>query len=237
MVPFLVLYLAMPQRQAQGTSLFVVFFSAVAGTIVYCINGSVDFIAALILALGAVWSVPIGVDYSHKILDHTLRKYFGVLLVFIAVLLFFKSYLPFTFIPPTMPIKICILVMIGLATGFISGLMGIGGGAITVSALVILTGMSQQVAQGSSLFAMLPIAAIGSYRYWKLGSIETSCLPGIIGGMIAGTILGGNLALWLPSKILTQLFSLFLILLSIQYFRRGISATSAFNKRCCLKLH
>lgn len=226
LVPLLVLRLNMLQRKAQGTSLVIVLFSAITGSIIYSLNLSVDLIASLILALGAAISIPFGISSCHKLSDHNLKRYFGVLLIVVAIVLILKIYLSFNFIPPTMFVKISVLLAIGLVTGFISGLMGIGGGAITVSAMVIFAGMSQQVAQGSSLLAMLPTAAIGARQYWNLGSVETSFLPGIIVGMIMGTFLGGNLAFLLPSNFLTIVFALLLMLISVQYFRQKPTNTS-----------
>jgi len=150
-VPLLVLRLKMLQLKAQGTSLIIVLFSAVAGTIIYSLNSSIDWNAALYLAAGSTVSIPFGIHYSHKLPERTLKKCFGGLLIFLAAVLIIKPYLPFSIYCPTEISRIFVLLAIGLSTGFISGLMGVGGGAITVSAMVLFAGMGQQAAQGSCI--------------------------------------------------------------------------------------
>jgi uncharacterized membrane protein YfcA len=56
---------------------------------------------------------------------------------------------------------ILLLVLVGLSAGFLSGLIGIGGGVIIVPALVILLGFSQKLAQGTSLgILLLPVGIL-----------------------------------------------------------------------------
>ena len=65
------------------------------------------------------------------------------------------------------------LLIIGLAAGFMGGLVGIGGGVIIVPALVMLLGMSQHQAQGTSLMMILfPVGILGVLNYYKQGYID-----------------------------------------------------------------
>jgi uncharacterized membrane protein YfcA len=50
------------------------------------------------------------------------------------------------------------VMVAGLIAGFLSGLFGVGGGILLVPALVILLGMGQRLAHGTSLAAIVPIA-------------------------------------------------------------------------------
>ena len=62
-----------------------------------------------------------------------------------------------------------ILLLIGLAAGVLSGVIGIGGGIIIVPALVYLIGFSQRTAQGTSLaILLLPIGLLGVIQFTKL---------------------------------------------------------------------
>ena len=66
-----------------------------------------------------------------------------------------------------------ILICIGLVAGFLSGMIGIGGGIIIVPALVYLLGISQQSAQGTSIALMLPpIGVLAAMNYYKAGSLN-----------------------------------------------------------------
>jgi len=66
-----------------------------------------------------------------------------------------------------------ILLAIGVVTGVMAGMLGIGGAIIMVPALVFIMGFSQQMAQGTSLAVMLPpIGIIAAYNYWKAGQVN-----------------------------------------------------------------
>ena len=67
-----------------------------------------------------------------------------------------------------------LLVIIGLAAGFLSGLVGIGGGIIMVPALVLVLGFTQKQAQGTSLGVLvLPVVALAVWQYYKQGQITS----------------------------------------------------------------
>ena len=66
-----------------------------------------------------------------------------------------------------------LLLIIGLAAGFLSGLVGIGGGIIMVPALVLVLGFTQKQAQGTSLGVLvLPVVALAVWQYYKQGQIN-----------------------------------------------------------------
>lgn len=65
------------------------------------------------------------------------------------------------------------LLLIGLMAGYLSGLLGIGGGVVIVPALVYFLGFSQPVAQGTSLALFtLPVGLIAASRYYKNGFVD-----------------------------------------------------------------
>jgi uncharacterized membrane protein YfcA len=70
---------------------------------------------------------------------------------------------------------IILLILIGLAAGFLSGLVGIGGGVIIVPALVIFLGFSQKLAQGTSLgILLLPVGIFAVMKYYKQGYLNVN---------------------------------------------------------------
>src|SRR5215211_6744849 len=82
------------------------------------------------------------------------------------------------------------LIIIGLAAGMLSGLVGVGGGIIVVPALVFFLGFSQQQAQGTSLgLLLLPIGILAVINYYNKGHIDVRvvgimCLAFVIGGWL-----------------------------------------------------
>lgn len=219
MIPLMVEILKMTQHKAHGTSLPALVFTGIGGALTYAFNDSVDITAAALLALTAVCTAPWGARYCHALTEKKLKKYFGAFLIFCSVLLFLKPYLAnFIGIVPGYA-KIIILLTTGAITGFLSGMMGVGGGTIMIPVMVILTGFSQHVAQGTSLLVMVPTGAIGAFTHWKMGNIEKRILWCLIPGIILGTYLGGNIASIIPNDALRWVFALVIIFIGLRYFR------------------
>lgn len=123
-------------------------------------------------------------------------------------------------------------ILLGLASGAISGMFGIGAGIVMVPALVLLVGLTQHSAQGMSLMIMVALALAGAIRY-KL-SAEVHVDVGItvmmaIGGVV-GAIAGATLAVHLPGPILRKLFAAFIFVIAIyMFFSPGRTSSAREN--------
>jgi len=219
MIPMLVHRFKLIQRQAHGTSLVVVIFSGIAGTFTYALKSSVDVGASLLLAAAAMATARWGAQYCNRMPEYKLKRSFGIFVILIAALLILKPYITTYSAPLAGWPKITVFLATGLVTGFISGLMGVGGGALMVGAMVLFAGMSQHVAQGCSLLAMVPTAAVGSFTHWRLGNVIRFLLPGLIAGVLVGTYIGGSVALMLPERTLRVIFAAVLVWTGLQYIR------------------
>jgi len=105
------------------------------------------------------------------------------------------------------------LLLIGLVTGVIAGMFGIGGAIVMVPALVFVVGFSQHMAQGTSLAVMLPpIGIFAAYNYWKAGHVNIKFALILAATFMIGSYFGSKLALTLPQPVLKKLFGLLLIL-------------------------
>lgn len=107
------------------------------------------------------------------------------------------------------------LSVLGLAVGFLSGLLGIGGGVIMVPGLVLLLKMTQQNAQAISLAVMVPVALWGSFRYFSSPSLtfDFRVVALLVILALVGTSLGTALALYLSPGTLRKVFAVALILM------------------------
>jgi uncharacterized membrane protein YfcA len=66
-----------------------------------------------------------------------------------------------------------ILVLIGLAAGFLGGMVGLGGGIILIPALMLFLSMDQRMAQGTTIAIMLPpIGFFAAFNYYKAGYVN-----------------------------------------------------------------
>ena len=110
-----------------------------------------------------------------------------------------------------------LLLIIGLLTGAMAGMLGIGGGIIVIPALVLLLGFSQQTAQGTSLAMMLPpVGIFAVLNYYKAGHVDIKVALILATVFIIGSIFGSKLAVKLPQDLLKKIFGVFLLLVAIK---------------------
>jgi hypothetical protein len=112
---------------------------------------------------------------------------------------------------------ILILVVIGIAAGMLSGLVGIGGGIIIVPALVYFIGFSQKTAQGTSLgLILLPVGILGVLQYYKQGHIDVKVVGILALGFLIGGYLGSKVALNLSQETVKKTFAVLMILIAVK---------------------
>ncbi len=115
-----------------------------------------------------------------------------------------------------------IILLLGLSVGVLVGLLGIGGGVVLVPALVYLLHLDQHLAQGTSLFILLPPIGLGALReYWKQGQVDLNAGILCALGMLFGAYAGSLIALPLPSRNLKGMFGCFLMLAGILLLRKA----------------
>ena len=113
---------------------------------------------------------------------------------------------------------ILIILAIGLAAGFMSSMVGIGGGIIIVPALVLLLGFNQKLAQGTSLAMLaMPVAFVGAYNYYKEGFADWKVAAILALTFMVGGFLGSKLALSLEMVVIKKIFAVMMIVLAIKY--------------------
>jgi uncharacterized membrane protein YfcA len=109
------------------------------------------------------------------------------------------------------------LIMLGLAAGAVSGLVGIGGGVIVAPALVLLFGFSQKMAQGTTLALLIPpIGILAVLYYYKHGLVNVGAASLIAVGFVAGSLIGARYAVHLSNAMATRIFAVILILIAIR---------------------
>ncbi len=113
------------------------------------------------------------------------------------------------------------ITALGLAVGILVGLLGIGGGVVLVPAMVYLLGYDQHLAQGTSLFILLPPIGLGALReYWRNNEVDLRAGIYCAIGFLVGGYVGGLIAVPLPSRDLSGIFGFFLILSAVLLWRK-----------------
>ena len=108
-----------------------------------------------------------------------------------------------------------ILIVIGIITGFMAGMLGIGGAIIMIPALVLFLGISQQAAQGTSVAVMLPpIGILAAYNYYKAGQVNITFAIVLALFFLVGSYFGSKLALNIPQALLKKIFGVLLLLVA-----------------------
>ena len=112
---------------------------------------------------------------------------------------------------------IVILIFIGLAAGLLSGIIGIGGGLIMIPLLIILLGLDQHTAQGTSLAVMLPpIGILAAMNYYKSGNLNWEYALIIASTFIVGGYFGSKIALQLSPQVLRKVFGVIMLVASLK---------------------
>jgi uncharacterized membrane protein YfcA len=114
-------------------------------------------------------------------------------------------------------VNIFLYILLGVVAGIFSGLIGIGGGIIIVPALVLLFGLSQHAAQGTTLALMVPpIGLLAALAYYKQGFVDLKIAAFVCIGFFLGGFLGAKFALGIPETILKKIFGAVLLLASLK---------------------
>jgi len=112
---------------------------------------------------------------------------------------------------------VLIIIVIGIAAGILSGLVGVGGGIIIVPALVYFVGFSQKTAQGTSLgLILLPVGILGVLQYYKQGHIDLKVVWILAIGFLIGGYLGSKIALSLSQETVRKIFAILMIVIAIK---------------------
>lgn len=108
-------------------------------------------------------------------------------------------------------------LLLGLTIGSISGLIGIGGGALITPALVYLFGFSQHQAQGTTLALLVPpIGLFAAWTYYSAGHVDIKAAILICVGFVLGSIVSSKFAVNIPELILKRTFGVSLLVVSLK---------------------
>ncbi len=108
---------------------------------------------------------------------------------------------------------ILLLLVVGIAAGFIAGGLGVGGGIILVPALVFIFGFSQHEAQGTSLGVLVfPVMILSVITYHKKGFVNFKYVLILLLAFVIGNYLGSLISVNLPAKTLKKAFGILMLI-------------------------
>jgi hypothetical protein len=219
LVPLQVMWSGTDQRRSSGTSLAAILPIALVGAAIYYFGRGqpqVDLRVAFFLVLGSAVGAFAGAHASRKVPENVLKALVAVLLAVVGLkelhdVVLGGSALLGSEAGTFSVVHYLLITASGLVIGVLSGLTGVGGGVFIVPTLVLGFGLVQRVAQGTSLVAILPTAAVGAITHYRHGNVDVRAAGWIAVAGVPAALIGAGLALWLPVRVLAGLFGLFLI--------------------------
>jgi hypothetical protein len=106
---------------------------------------------------------------------------------------------------------------IGAVAGFVSGLLGVGGGIVMVPLLTLVIGMPLKRALGTSLAVIAALVVPGTIVHWALGHIDWAIFGVLTLGVVPGARLGAHLAIGARERTLRRAVGAFLLAVAVLY--------------------
>lgn len=221
LVPLLV-WIGFGRHRAHATSLASFVVIALAGAISFGVAGAIDVAVGVAVGVGGIVGSTVGATLMHRMSARNLALAFaGVLLITGLRMVSGAEPLPGATDFGSVGM-ILIGVGIGLISGLFAGLAGIGGGVVIVPATVLLLGLSQHVAQGTSLVAIVLTAIAGSAVNLRNERVRLADSLTIGVGGVFGSIVGVRLALGIDGGTLSIAFGLLVLFVASRTLYRTL---------------
>lgn len=222
-VPMLVGLLRMEHRVATGTSLAAIVFPAATGVFGYLQHGQVNWGAGLIIAVASACGTIIGGWISKRVSTVSLKWIFVVFLLIGAVQVVLEvpsraDHLQWNFG------AVIGFLALGLVAGIAARLVGIGGGVIMVPVMIVLFGMNDLIAKGTSLLSMIPASITGTVGNIKQQRVDLKAACGV--GIVAActSLVGVWLAATINAHTAGWLLAAFMVVMAIRMVLQNLKA-------------
>ena len=200
-------------KEAVAASFVIIVFSSLTGTIRNARSESpVDWRTAALLASTVAPSSLIGVAISRVSPSVVVEVAFAIVLLGLAYLTARGRHTPSNG-AKRMPLALVLLA--GVGVGALSGLVGVGGGALMVPLMVFALGLTTKRAISTSLAIVLFTGVVASVGYIATGFRDLSSLPPLIVGSMVGALVGVRLRELLPERIVRIGFAAFMVVVAL----------------------
>ncbi|MGE7905979.1 sulfite exporter TauE/SafE family protein [Peribacillus sp. NPDC094092] len=225
---------------AVGVSTIIMIFTGLSSTLSYLKHKVVDYKAGLIFFIGSAPGGIIGAYVNKNLNAEAFSLYFGIFMVFMAIVLLVKNRLkPMLFKPGKGKIvktyktenghsfsygyHPLLAVLISFVVGFCSGLFGIGGGALMVPVMMLLFFFPPRMAVATSMFMVFLSSITNSITHISLGNVNWPYAFALIPGAWFGAKLGAFINTRLKSASLENMLKIVLIIIGLRLIYQGIT--------------
>lgn len=222
MVPLLVLA-GVDRHRAHATSLAAIVFIAAAGASSFGASGEAALGIGVTVGIGGIVGSVIGASVMHRVSSRSLTIVFGFVLLVAGIRLILSA----DPLPGAVDFsdltQILIALTIGAIAGFFAGLAGIGGGVVIVPSSVLLLGLTQHQAEGTSLLAIIFTAVSGTIV--NLRNRRVRPLDGLWAGAggVVGSLIGSQIALLIEGRVLSVVFGFLVLFVAVRSLRSVLS--------------
>jgi uncharacterized membrane protein YfcA len=223
---------------AVGTSLLVIIITALSSTLAYAKQKKVDIQSALLFFIASGPGAIFGAYVNQFLEFEGFNISFGIFIIFISFMLMFKGRMkkkdiklgvtrtyqdPQTGENSSYGYHRGLGLVISFFVGMLSGLFGIGGGALMVPAMLLLFHFPPQVATATSMFVIFLSAIVGSMTHFYYGNIEWLFVLALAPGAWVGGKFGAYISTKLNPQGLVIALRIILIFVGIRLIWQGIS--------------
>jgi len=240
LVPFLVLVMSLPMHQAIATSLVAVIATSSAGAAMNIERQTVNLRLGMLLEIATVLGAILGGVTANYLSGDVLQKTFSAVMFIVAVLMvrraqqrkqenhvFLDGWLPGSFHDGATGETVMYtvkrtpaLMAVSLVAGNLSGLLGVGGGFFKVPAMHIIAGIPMKAATATSNFMIGVTAAASAFIYFSHGHLNPPVAASAALGVLCGSYFGVQINRRINGELLTWIFALLLLAISIQMYLR-----------------
>lgn len=227
-----------PPQVAVGTSLFTMIFTGLSSTLAYMKHKTVDYKSGFIFLIGSGPGSILGAWVTEALNLKSFNLFFGLFIIFVSMVLLLKDRLkpiPYkkdkgivrTFTDNSGKIfeygfNPIIGGAISFIVGFLSGILGVGGGSLMVPTMILLFFFPPHVAVATSMFMILPTSILSSITHISLGNVDWLLVLALVPGAYIGAKVGVFLNTRLKSKTIVLLLRVILLVVGIRLIYQGI---------------
>ena len=221
----------LPASTAVGTSMVVLSFTAFSSSLTYIKAKRVDFKSAWVFFIASGPAAIVGALCTQAFKPETLKLAFGLFMLLITAIMVARDYMK----PLAISWKInrsylqadgqivlfgysyYAVLGIGFLVGLLSGLFGIGGGALMVPVMIILFRYPPHMATATSMFVILLSSLLGSGTHIVQGDVSWGILVPLALGALIGGWLGALLSTKISGKMLIWILRVSFLLIAVDF--------------------
>lgn len=240
LIPFLALVIGLPMHQAIAASILAVIATSSAGAAMNVERQTVNLRLGMVLEIATVIGAILGGLTANYLSAQVLSRIFASLLLLVSFMMIWRTRLNKEAGAPLVggafpssykdeatgsvvnysARRIPFTLLVSLVAGNISGLLGVGGGIFKVPAMNIVSGIPMKAATATSNFMIGVTAAASAFIYFAHGHLNPLVVSPAVLGVLGGSFVGVRINRRIKGTLLTWVFAVALLLISLRMFWR-----------------